>query len=76
MKKIKRKNVIIFLIIVVGLVFSFNTTIQGKSQELCFYPNSFAVTAVNEKILSGYEVVSITYSTNKDVEGIYVFYEC
>lgn len=75
MKKINRKNVIIFLIIVVGLVFSSNTTIRGKYQELCFYPNSVAVTAVNEKILSGYEVVNIIYSTNKDVEGIYVLYE-
>ncbi len=74
MKK-KNKLFVVLLIIVLGVVFSSNTTDRGKCQELYFYPNSMAVISVNDKISKGYRVISITYNSSKELEGVYVLFE-
>lgn len=69
------KIFVVLLIIVLAVVFLSNTTNRGKCQELYFYPNSMAVISVNDKISNGYRVISITYNSSKELEGIYVLYE-
>ena len=69
------KNFVVLLIIVLGVVFLSNTTDRGKCQELYFYSNSVAVISVNDKISKGYRVISITYNSSKELEGIYVLFE-
>ena len=71
----RRKNWIIFIIIVLAVVLSSNTVTRDKYQEMYFYPHSVAVNAVNEKILSGYRVLSVTNSDVPTYEGIYVLFE-